>query len=219
MAAKVGSNDLIQRKRSFCLLSQDDDLATTFVKAGWERKMRMRGADLVIFSGDSLVHPFMVGERVVDDDVSGYDIRKDRIEVKMFKALDPNIKKLGINRGAVLLNNLCGGNMFQKVDGHNTAVAHRIHTMLKDWERKSFFVVGRHTQAMIPHELGEVLAWANESTYRETETLKYTEAVDRRDTEVVYYWHNNTMCIQYEPTDSMPMAQEYCLHLVDNYLF
>jgi len=224
MAAKAKQLE-IPVNRTFTLLGKDDALAETLIKAGWKRMLSFDpdNVDLVIFTGTRLVHPFLIGEKSVMGDMSEYDVRRDRIETKFYKRLPAKVKKLGINRGAILLNILSGGSMYQIADEHELSgrMTHLLHSRV-NFVKEKFHVRSTHKQQMIPSAMGDVIAYANESKRRITDNGEHIP--DRNegtfdDPEVVHYWHSDTLCCQFPVDDQLPTPKDYLIHLIDSHLF
>lgn len=213
--------EIDRKKYKVCVVAPNGDdtqIASLFVKAGYERTFNLTNADMVVFYGQTPVHPFLYGEHDIKRDPGVFDVCRDKREVYLFKNIPQNVKKIGINRGALLLNILSGGKSYQMVDGHE--VSHRVRSICRDYNKNNddvFFVNSSHRQLMIPPEWSMVLAESHECTHkrRHKEIDKTTKIPE---CEVVYHWHNETLCCQFTPTEDLKQAREFFFHAVDNYL-
>jgi len=113
MTLKIGTTDL----------SSHNDLEYNFqhnVKVISHSK-EVKDLDLVIFPGGADVNPNLYGE---ENRMSFIDNFRDSWEIEVFnECIDNNIKIFGICRGNQFINVMCGGKLYQHIDGH----AGRIH--------------------------------------------------------------------------------------------
>lgn len=156
--------------------------------------------DLIIFAGGTDVNPEYYGEKR-GSRTSRPDYRRDHYESMVFKSFPKN-PKLGICRGAQLLNVLNGGKLIQDVSHH--CQNHLIH--LTDGRKVT--VTSTHHQMMLPALKGELLAWAlGQSDY-------YLDGDDidswgmglhldslgvTKEPEIVWYPQTKSLCIQGHP--------------------
>lgn len=183
-------------------------------KHGYSRAKGPHTADIVIFGGGEDISPFLYGEpkmRGVNTNFS-----RDMREVKLYKKLVKKQIKIGICRGAQLLNVLSGGALWQHVDNHRVS-----HTMLTT-NSKQIRVTSTHHQMIIPTEYGLILGKAQMAMRKESAhySRSYTEAERKAtwdDTEAVYYPHNTTLCIQWHPEYNDGEQQEYFFKLLRDY--
>lgn len=103
-------------KRVF--VSSDDELVKNmFRERGFEVvKNFFDDFDVICFTGGADINPFLYGERPLPE--TEFSTRRDNIEIRYWKSLESSFPKVGICRGAQLGNVLCGGTLWQDVDGH-----------------------------------------------------------------------------------------------------
>ena len=200
----------------FCLLAKNDGLASGFVKRGYLREFSIGPRiDVAIFDGKGPVTPFLYGEKAVKSTTGEYDVGRDKKEVYLFKNLKKETVKIGFNRGALLLNILCGGRSIQHGNGH--MAKHRISAY--DDEGLNFFVQSQHEQIMVPAGHARVLAYANECTKLVRESTVHVHPSGQRDShesEVILYPEQNTMCIQFElGTNPNPLPERYVFDILE----
>lgn len=154
-------------------------------------------ADAIFFGGGSDVNPAMynvknVAARRVDD-------RRDKEEKTLYDRLDPGQVKIGICRGAQLLNVLNGGFLIQDADGHNYGT----HVLFDLEERTLRMVNSYHHQIMVPTAKADLIAVSGASTYHKYHTsensLFHSKQDDFTDPEVVHYPASNSFCFQFHP--------------------
>lgn len=141
------------------------------------------------------VHPVYYGQVPIKDfPLDQVSMERDRNDWNFIRSLDFNKPKLGIGTGAHMLNVACGGDMWQRVDGHLKATDghevklfnNHVHT-LSSW----------HGQMMNPSKYARVIGKAKSNSKRE----KFGETVSLKDNkwedpEIVYYSYNNALCFQ-----------------------
>lgn len=215
MTAKSG-------KRVF-IVGGDAGVSTMFNTKGWSLvdSPDDEDLDLVVFTGGDDVSPFLYGERVMKGTFCNVD--RDRKEIKLLKNLPAGIAKLGICRGGQFLNVMCGGSMFQDVNGHAIRGMHDIKCLASG---EIIRVTSTHHQMMIPAEDSWLVACAKEATRKtcEGKDITYTQSgreKDWDDCEVVYYNAFNALCFQPHPEYVEPdhPCQEYFWRTLDLYCF
>lgn len=184
----VGSDssvrDLVRNSKKFTLASELEE------------------ADGVILTGGEDITPFLYGERPIH--ARGMNLERDLREVALIKTLPMDMPKIGICRGAQLLNVLAGGSMLQHVDGH---AIHGKHDMRIESTGEIIWTNSLHHQEMIPASNAIIIATANVAPvkYRGNTKISYNQSTRKStwdDVEIVYYPHNNAYCFQGHP--------EYC---------
>lgn len=178
-------------------------------------------ADAVVFTGGSDIYPFLYGENPLE--YGFYNLKRDKEEIRLFKSLPPGKPKIGICRGGQLFNVLCGGSMWQNVDGHNKGKTHP----MKDFATGEIIeVTSVHHQLMIPSDQAFVIAGAQEAMKKQGEhlSISYTKegrAKDWDDPEVLFYKNFNALCFQGHPEHpgkELEPMREYFFGLIKFYL-
>lgn len=221
MAAKASSAQKKRfRKHTICIVAPDGEdagIGKLFVKRGFRRQFTIRGADIVVFGGRSPVHPYLYGEHSILDDSSLYTIFRDKREVFLFKDLPDHTRKIGLNRGALLLNILSGGRSWQKADGHE--MTHRVKSNMEAYNKDNddlMYVNSDHVQLMRTSEHALILAQSCEAHRKST--CKTSVVTADVEPELVYYWHTNTLCSQFNPVDDLPKSRDFFFKAVEDYL-
>ena len=176
------------------------DYAEMFTKRGWDIAAKINGANLIQFTGGEDVSPYLYDEMPLPSTYSN-PIR-DRAEQVIFNlALKLEIPMAGICRGGQFLNIMCGGKMWQHVDKHAINGTHAIH----DIETNEVFQgTSTHHQMMRPSSIGQIIAVAHISTYRECcqngkSLTLMSKACVSGDPEIIYYTKQNALCFQPHP--------------------
>lgn len=208
MAVKV--NDHIERKIeprkfSFYLPWDDKEVAEMMIRRGHKRVLNENHEyDVALFTGGADVCPMLYGEKALD--TTRMNIYRDLREIQFFKSLHPMKYKVGIGRGAQLLNVLSGGRLWQDVNNHNDQFGHQIDIFDR---HDNITVSSRHHQMMIP-PIGSnvwVMANASESTKKQNQTdglVEYTkEQLSKSwdDPEILYLEDTHSFCFQPNPED------------------
>lgn len=183
-----------------------------FRKAGWEVTSKLKEADLVQFTGGADVSPELYGQAKHSTTTVALsrDFR-ERIIFNLAKKLGKPMA--GICRGGQFLNVMCGGSLFQDVDGHFGS--HNITDISTGIE---YPVSSDHHQMMSVGEKGTLLAYADQSTFRDicfVEKKTKTLRTDHCDPEVVWYEQDKCLCFQYHPEYS---GYEYLADMYFGYL-
>jgi len=159
--------------------------------------------DVALFAGGPDICPILYGEKLLDP--TYLNINRDLAEISFFKTLHPARLKVGICRGAQLLNVMSGGTLWQDVNNHHTKVGHHVTNSIGD----DYIASSRHHQQMIPGPDAWVIGWANLSTMKRNHALgvkQYNESFISNssiphDPEVIYYANTNSICFQPHPED------------------
>ncbi|MHA2066538.1 MAG: gamma-glutamyl-gamma-aminobutyrate hydrolase family protein [Candidatus Thorarchaeota archaeon] len=105
----------------------------------------------------------------------------------------------GICRGGQFLNVMCGGKMWQHIDGH---AIHGTHSTLDLITKERFEVTSTHHQMMIPGPEAVIIGVARETKWKETMgpsgPLKIFNTSDD-DYEILWYPNYNVFCFQPHP--------------------
>lgn len=176
-------------------------------------------ADIIVFNGGEDIGTSIYGENPIGRGIPYNRSARDQHEIEVYNTYVAGPKlKVGICRGAQLLNCLNGGTLWQDVSGHGRD---HVMTILANGHR--MLCTSTHHQMMRPNwDKAVILAVSDEATYKYSEKDAYPEANfkdDHLDTEIIYYPDTHTLCIQGHPeyVPSNPFAN-YCTDLIINYL-
>ena len=192
-------NDVYERAPKFCLSYPDGTLKSFLIRQGFVFAP-MDKAEFIFFPGGADINPFLYGERPHPKYMG--NLKRDLQEIALLRCIPDNLFKIGVCRGAQLINVVLGnGRMYQHVTGHCQG-PHRIYdTHIKG---EGIMVTSVHHQMMIPGPSGCVLYAAAEATTKETFSEKI--AIERGsgvlkldDPEVIYYPEHNAICWQPHP--------------------
>lgn len=155
-------------------------------------------ADIVIFQGGTDLDPKLYG-RPAHPRTDSPDIKRDRMELALYRELDPKQYKIGICRGAQFLNVVNGGSLWQHVEGHRQQ--HILTYVSETNLQRAYNVSSTHHQMMIVptnHDC-EVWGYARESKTREFPNEKVVKVSQDRlyDPEIVFF--KKTLCLAFQP--------------------
>lgn len=123
-----------------------------------------------------------------------------------------SLPKLGICRGAQLINVLNGGSMYQHVDNHGGS-NHKVY----DVKGREVIVCSVHHQLMRPAKTAEVIAWAEGvSTHRIDAAGRHPSI--GKDPEVIWYKEDKALCFQAHPEFGPESCTNYFFDLVNEYI-
>lgn len=168
--------------------------------------------DCAIFTGGEDICPFLYGETALPG--VRPNLHRDRVEIRAFKTMGLWTPKIGICRGAQLLNVLSGGTLWQNVDMHDQGT-HEIECSYHGKVRVNSY----HHQMMIPSDDAMILATCNQATKLESDTEVINIGPDRwDDAEVCTYWNTNSLCFQPHPEYRHANTTEYFWELAKQHL-
>lgn len=167
----------------------DSWIEKMFLIRGWTLVRSPDEADLLQFTGGEDVDPSFYSEERHARTYS--NPKRDAEEAHIFLSYKDK-PMAGICRGGQFLNVMCGGAMWQHVDGHALSGTHT--ATLQTGEKVQ--VTSTHHQMMRPSEVAERLLWANESSYRQS-AIDHNLEYPFNDCEVVRY--GNVLCFQPHP--------------------
>lgn len=205
-------------KFKFHSLDEGEGVVQLLLREQWECST-LDDADIICFNGGTDIATEIYGERPALRGVPLLKSYRDANEVAVFNKynLDTSKLKLGICRGAQLLNCLNGGTLWQDVDGHG-----RNHKMTVVETGHVMNITSTHHQMMRPnYKAAVIIGVADEATYKVAQDASFPEAFfpdDRKDAEIVYYPTTNSLCIQGHP-EYVPGSEfaEYCIELIAKY--
>jgi len=178
-----------------------------FLDYGYKATNEFWEADLICLTGGADVHPSLYGEKPIVGTCS--DVARDKKDALIYhEALEQNIPIVGVCRGGQFLNVMNGGKMWQDVNGHTGS-----HEMLITDTGQVIKVTSTHHQMMIPAPEAEILATAQKSSKRQSETKTVHNPQDP-DIEVVFYPKTDSLCFQPHPEFADEACQNYFFDLL-----
>lgn len=188
-----------------------------FINAGWEVVSDDFLADLVCFTGGEDVSPDLYGESK-HPKTNSWSSRDKKEKALFDKCLDIGKPMVGICRGGQFLNVMCGGKMYQDVEGH--CVNHLIEvcgTTMK------IFATSTHHQMMIPGPDARLLAYTQKELRKEYMKDGKVVISDKKDvdSEVLVYEDKQCLCFQPHPEFEMltiAALKEYFFKCIKDFL-
>jgi hypothetical protein len=207
------------KPKKFFFLWPHDTIEKVFKKEGHSITYSpLEKHDGVVLAGFLPICPMLYGQAPIAAFPSTMlDLQRDRTEWRMLRSLDFKKPKIGIGRGAHMLNVYSGGDMWQHVDGHMEYT--NGHTVLLE-QKDQAHVSSLHSQMMLPSDHARVLVTARRTTklFKEGNVTSYTKDYDKwDDPEVVYYKHTNSLCFQPTPGLSQFQETDALLHVCMEY--
>jgi putative glutamine amidotransferase len=179
--------------------------------AGYELVRDIESSDIVCWLGGADINPAIYGERPAG--ASYFSSEQDAEDIAAVKKAG-NRFKVGICRGAQLLN--CypnGGSLWQHIDRHGGH--HKVTDVLTEAE---YEVNSIHHQQMLPTDDGEILAFANEATYKKREGREWRRG-DSTDPDIEAVWYEKTksLLVQWHPEVGGADSVSYFNNLMERY--
>ena len=140
---------------------------------------------------------------------------RDERELDLYKLLKDR-PKLGICRGAQLINALNGGSMYQHVEGH----ARGTHEV-EDIHGKTHVVSSVHHQMMVPAPNAVLLAWTKQKgrhAWIQDDQTPKLRAKDEIDPEVLWIKEDKALLFQGHPEFGPKRCTDYFFNLVEEYI-
>lgn len=171
------------------VVGRSKSIEDMFYDRGWDIAANLRTpVSLICFTGGGDLSPIFYGEEEVD--CRGSDFSRDYEEFEIFNK-NLEIPKVGICRGAQVLNVFSGGKLWQDVDNH-----HGEHEAIDLLTNQPVMVSSTHHQMMRPARDAEVICVTNRST-------RYLHDGDdpppEFDPEVLWYYGTRSLCFQPHP--------------------
>lgn len=198
--------------------------ADMYKSDGWDIVDNVDDADLVQFTGGEDVTPTLYGCGTHPRTMNS--VARDEAEEEIYDACrELNKPMVGICRGGQFLNVMCGGRMYQHVNGHATGDTHKVE------DKSSGYicdVTSTHHQMMIPSKhdatvIGRVTpSLCDFKDYVDSEGKIFTVEPDedQEDVEVVAYPYSRVLCFQPHPEyEAGEACREWFFGLVFGYLF
>lgn len=168
-------------------------------RKGWVVTTDLKKADLVQFTGGADVSPSLYGCAMHPKTYP--NAARDEREVRTFNiAKEAGIPMAGICRGGQFLNVMCGGKMYQDVEGHAMG---RQHMMLDLFCGDEFQVTSTHHQMMKPAPDASIIGVSKICNRREyvdkSGDIHVITRDDMDDYEILFYQKNMCFCFQPHP--------------------
>lgn len=187
-----------------------------FLSLGWLIADALQDANLICFTGGEDVSPDLYHSD--KHPATHSNLYRDEREKLIFaEALQLGIPMVGICRGGQFLNVMCGGSMYQHVQGH--CMSHHI----TDLETGAIvYASSTHHQMIKPAPEGLLVASSHIGGEREWyEGEVFCKDVSKEDIEVVYYKGQECLCFQPHPefaSAEYEGLKEYFSSLLSRYL-
>lgn len=169
-------------------------------------KRVLEETDFICFMGGTDISPKLYGQQRLSI-TQNPDTRRDTHEIALYHLFKEK-NKLGICRGAQLLNVLQGGSMFQHVDKHCDG-----NHLVVDNSGSYHQVCSVHHQLIKPSAGAELVSWAVESTYRIDDAGEYPS--DGVDPEVLFHEKDKALMFQAHPEFGPPNCTNYFFNLIE----
>lgn len=184
----------------------DSSVIEVMAKAGFKHSTSREpnDYDFVVWSGGADINPFLYGQ--APHSTTSIVASRDVIETRMYHKTPIHKPKIGICRGAQLLNVKNGGSMYQNVNKH----AGQHHQTLDLTNGQIVTINSVHHQMMIPTDNAVILARALAiSTIRETDTTKEERGSNDNwlEPEAIFYPESNSFCFQAHPEYNHPATK------------
>lgn len=183
-------------------------------------------SDIVVWTGGEDISPEIYGEEAIERT----QIPTKSRDLDDLRAVDEAFKGkkflVGICRGAQLLNCVPnGGRLWQHVNNHMG------HHRIFDCVYGTYLSVNSfHHQMMRPTKDADIVAWAVQSSRRESQHEIWTSSTDKadimepitegqKDPEALWYPKTNSLCVQFHPEFGHPPTTQYFFRLMDAYFF
>jgi GMP synthase-like glutamine amidotransferase len=164
--------------------------------------------DLIVFTGGEDLSPALYGQKKHPQ--TRPNLKRDIMETGFYHIFE-NKPKLGICRGAQLLNIKAGGSMYQHIDHHMNH-----HPMLEVKSNREIRTSSVHHQMMIPSKDAEIICISAECKYKEFDTV-IGEQQFEEDPEVIWIEKTKALCIQGHPEYGPQQLEDYCFELIKTY--
>lgn len=198
-----------------CIIRNDLNMTRMFRDRGWELTNHIEDANLVQFTGGEDVTPWLYGEP--KHRTTFCNINRDIDELRIFGAcLERMIPMAGICRGGQFLNVMCGGKMWQDVDGHAIGRTHSV----KDLATGAVFqATSTHHQMMRAGPGSTLVAVADPERSNMRQNYWGQQISKEPEVEVVYYGQHDALCFQPHPEFSgYPELQAKYFEYIEKYL-
>lgn len=188
-------------RKSVFIVGWKGGIDKMFKLHGWDVVDTIGKADLVQFVGGEDVSPYLYEEPMHVKTHCNPD-RDEREKLVFDLCTASQTPMAGICRGGQFLNVMCGGKMWQHVDGHAIGGT---HDCIDELTGEVFQATSTHHQMMIPGRDAMLLASAQESRSKEKvneggNTITFfSKGKYLNDAEVAYYPKHKALCFQPHP--------------------
>ncbi len=180
---------------------------TKFKVIDWKHGMK-DGYDIMAFTGGEDIDPALYGEKPIRG--TYFTKSRDELEINAYLTAPDHVIKVGICRGAQLLNVLSGGKLWQNVNNHSTG-----HHATDTRTGLNHFVSSVHHQVMKAGPGAEILAVAQRATSLANEKTLLTSAEPAHiEIEAVWYPKTKSLCFQGHPEFGPKTCEDYFLSLL-----
>lgn len=175
--------------------------------------------DLVLFTGGEDVNPGIYNENIGKR--THINKSRDKKETDTFYKFQNHSFMLGICRGSQMLTVLNGAKLIQHVEGHC-----KDHDIILN-KGLRYKITSSHHQMLYPFNLNEkdyeLIAYSEyfqSKTYLNGDNEEIELPKNFLESEIVYYKHSDSLCIQGHPEWSHceRRTSNMCLNLIDKYL-
>jgi gamma-glutamyl-gamma-aminobutyrate hydrolase PuuD len=194
-------------------------ITAMLAEIGFRKAASVEDADLIVYGGGSDVSPDFYGQKAIAK--CGYPDRvRDLHERQVFeRARELGIPQMGICRGAQFLHVMCGGILWQHVNGHT-----RDHDMFDMTSNKLIKTSSTHHQMMQFNDKMNLIACTSEDVANYFEdaitTLDFTsgDVFDPQiEVEVCSYEDEKVLCIQGHPEYGPIEFTSWSMHLLNDW--
>lgn len=178
--------------------------------------------DIVLFAGMLPISPLLYGEpNLIPAYKAQPNFLWDRREWRMLHRLPRRVPKVGVGRGAHLLNAFNGGHSLQDVTGHAGIKEGSHKTLL--WSGDHYELSSNHQQMMVPSDGATELAWAQKAYLKESHEFKRIYTREERlkewdDVEMCHYWYTNSLCFEPIPYGFHKDTTDLFLYALDEFV-
>ncbi len=199
------STQMIKKRPTIYMPHWDVKLAMMFNKHNYRIVgMSSMAHDVVCFVDGPPVLPLFYGEVKLAH--LKCDIARDRQDMFALRQLKRDIPKIGIGRGAHLLNIANGGSAWQLVTNH--IGVHRTTDLSNGDE---FWTSSNHEQLMLHSDGGDIIAIADSAREFKSPDLELfrRDLKNAIDPEVIYYGYSNSLCFQPPVQDGHKPTEDF----------
>ena len=212
MALRV-SESVLKKPEELTILvvGSDTSVRGIFSRRGYKiatiASLRDNSYDGIVFTGGGDISPYLYGQGMHPS--TSPDYARDLRELSILRRVPTKMPKMGICRGAQLLNVLNGGSLVQDLDNHRTS-----HIARDLWGSQDIRVSSMHHQMIVPHKDAWIMMTAGVSTRHSTydSTIIHDKNEDL-DIEACFYPLTNAYCFQGHPEYTKESEDVFFEHL------
>lgn len=182
----------------FIVSDHPREYSNMFVEEGWIVTNKISATDLIQFTGGEDVTPSLYNE--IPHSRTSCNPHRDQKEAIIFQiAKGKGIPMAGICRGGQFLNVMCGGRLWQDVNGHAITGTHKATCSITG---QILDVTSTHHQMMRPSDEG-LVALVAKTSYKKERMSNAGHIVsifnDEPDVEACWYPKDDAFCFQPHP--------------------